>query len=260
MPLSAALEKVWNWDLAPLRGQARVKQLLDAKSATHYPIKMLRYWFVYHLIREQAARLGRPLRICEIGVDRGQMPCFVRDAGFTDIAAWDAVDYRLRPELAAAGYTRQIEADVDRSDFQLEQTYDVIIVLHLLEHLFEPEGLVNKLVPALRDDGLLLGGFPVTPHLLQPWWQRRLRQRIQRSHANFGHVSVFSEHRVRTMAGSAGLAPEFISGAFMMRKTGAAVENYPAWARLNLVWGALFPSLGGELYWSLRKPAKPDAS
>jgi len=255
MPISAALARTQAWELGSMREQAKVKHLMGG-AATRYPTKMLRYWFVHNLIREQAQRLGRPVRICEIGVDRGQLPHFVRDAGFADVATWDAVDYRLRPELGDARYTRQIQADVDQPDFRLDQTYDVIIVLHLLEHLFEPEVLTDKLVSSLAADGILIGGFPVTPDTFQPWWQRRLRRRIDRSEANFGHVSVFSTLRVRRMAHAAGLKPEFISGAFLLRKTGAFIENFHFWTRLNLMWGALFPSLGGELYWCLRRPTR----
>ena len=104
---------------------------------------------MHHLIKEEYARLGRPLRVCEIGVDRGQMRRYMQDAGFTGIACWEAVDYKLQPELMESSYTKQIQANVDLPDFSLAEKYDVIIVLHLLEHLFEPEQLVARLNPAL---------------------------------------------------------------------------------------------------------------
>lgn len=238
-----------NWSLSVIEGQNWVKVKFAKPRSTCYPVKLLRYWFMYNLIKEERIRLGRPLRICEIGVDQGQMLRFVSDTGFSDIACWVAIDCRLQPELRDSGYTRQIEANVDLPDFCLDEEYDVIIVLHVLEHLFEPEKLVARLSPALVSGGVIIGGFPVTPKWLASYWQKRIRLTAPK----FGHVSVFSPRRVKNMAQSCGLDLDFISGAFFLRKSGSFLENYKSWLRLNLFWGALFPSLGGEIYWRMCK-------
>ncbi len=244
-----AIHTTWNWDLSIFDAQLWVKKFFAKLRATRYPIKLLRYWFMYNLIREEQIRLGRPLRVCEVGVDRGQMLRFMRHANFTNFACWVAVDCQLRPELSNSGYTRQIEANVDLPDFCLDDQYDVIVVLHLLEHLFEPEALVDRLSVALVPGGILVGGSPVTPKSLASYWQKRIRL----SASKFGHVSVFSHQRVRQMANSSGLNLDFISGAFLLRKSGSFLENFKGWLRLNLFWGALFPALGGEIYWRMRK-------
>ena len=53
-----------------------------------------------------------------------------------------------------------------------------------------------------------------------------------------------------------GLVPEMVQGAFFMRWSGWTMENHAWWLRLNLAWGALFPSLGGEIYLAMRKPLR----
>lgn len=244
-PVQAAL----NWSLSSFDNQSWVKQISDADSSTHYPIKLLRYWFMYQLIKDQHQKLGRPLRVCEIGVDRGQMRRYVQDAGFTDIACWEAVDYKLQPELNESGYTKQIQANVDVPEFGLADQYDVIIVLHLLEHLFKPEQLVMKLAPALEADGILIGGFPAVPQFMQAYRQKKIRLTAD----VFGHVSTFSPQRVKSMAEQCGLNLDFLSGTYMLRKRNFFLENYKGWVRLNLLWGALFPAFSGEIYWCLRK-------
>jgi SAM-dependent methyltransferase len=244
-PLQAAIQ----WSLASFDEQSWVKKISDTTSSTHYPIKLLRYWFMYHFIKSQQQRLGRALRVCEIGVDRGQMRRYIQDAGFTDIECWEAVDYKLQPELAESGYTKQIQANVDVPEFKLAEQYDVIIVLHLLEHLFEPEQLVAKLAPALVSDGILIGGFPTVPHFIRASREKKIRQTA----ANFGHVSTFSPQRVKSMAQNCGLSLDFLSGSYFLRKRNFALENYSFWVRLNLLWGALFPALSGEIYWQIRK-------
>ncbi|MGH8744109.1 MAG: class I SAM-dependent methyltransferase [Burkholderiales bacterium] len=248
-PSSTPLHSVWNWSLSAFDSQNWVKNVFAKTRHTRYPIKLLRYWFIYNLIREEQIRLGRPLRVCEVGVDRGQMLRFMRDAGFADIACWVAVDCSLQPELRESCYTRQIEANVDLPDFCLDEEYDVIVVLHLLEHLFEPERVVHRLSAALVPGGVMVGGFPVTPKWLESFWQKRIRLTASK----FGHISVFSPQRVRNMAKSCELYLDFISGAFFLRNSGSFIENFKGWLRLNLLFGALFQSLGGEIYWRMRK-------
>lgn len=244
-PLQAATQ----WCLSSLAAQDWVKKISDDTSTTRYPIKLLRYWFMYHLIKQQHARLGRPLRVCELGVDRGQMRRYVQDAGFTELACWEAVDYKLQPELNESGYTKQIQANVDLPEFALTEKYDVIIVLHLLEHLFEPEKLAEKLSAALETDGILIGGFPAVPQIIQAQRQEKIRKTA----SDFGHVSTFSPQRVQKMAEHCKLSLDFLSGTYIMRKRNFAPENCPFWVRLNLVWGALFPAFSGEIYWCMRK-------
>ncbi len=246
---SSALHAALNWNLSVINVQNWVKVKFAKPRSTRYPVKLLRYWFMYNLIKEERNRLGRPLRICEIGVDQGQMLRFTNDAGFSDISCWAAIDRRLQPVLQESSYTRQIEANVDQPDFCLDEEYDIIIVLHLLEHLFEPEKLVARLSPALVPGGVIIGGFPVTPEWFASRWQKRIRVTASK----FGHVSIFSPQRVKNMAQSCGLNLNFISGAFFLRKSGSFFENSKGWLRLNLLWGALFPSLGGEIYWRMRK-------
>lgn len=247
--MTTALNAACTWSLNSLEQQNWVKNISDSTSTTRFPIKLLRYWFMYHLIQEQYQRLQRPLRVCEIGVDRGQMRRYVQDAGFDHIECWEAVDYKLQPELNESGYTKQIQANVDLPEFALEAQYDVIIVLHLLEHLFEPEKLVAKLSPALSTDGLLIGGFPVVPQFMQASRQASIRKTA----ADFGHVSTFSPQRVTAMATDCGLTMEFLSGTYFLRKRNFFLENCPVWTRLNLLWGACCPSLSGEIYWSMRR-------
>ena len=231
------LNIVLNWSLNTILSQKWVKHIsCSPKNITRYPTKLLRYWFMHNLIKDEQTRLERPLRICEIGVDRGQMLSFCRDAKDIEIDHWVAIDCHLRPELKLAGYSSEQEADVDKSDFVLNEKYDVIIVLHLLEHLFEPEKLVQRLSQGLTSEGIIIGGFPVMPH----WGIAYQQKKIRRKSSKFGHVSVFSPQRVKQMAASAGLDAQFMSGAFLLRKTGAWIENHSIWMKINLCFGAMF--------------------
>lgn len=224
----------------------------EAKSV-RYPIRLLRYWFGYQLLREESERLARPIDVAEIGVHVGQMLEFVKSApARIDIGCWTAVDAVMRRDrLAQAGYSDFQEANLEDASFALQRDYDTAILLHVLEHLFEPEDVLKKIAAAIRPGGSLIGGFPVVPGPLAGFRENQVRETAK----PMGHVSVFSPGRVRRMAEQAGLKVEFLSGAFLMRSKGSALENSAVWMRFNIAWGQMFPGWPGEIYWLMRKPA-----
>ena len=247
-----------HWDLAFLADNKVVRSKrfgipAEAKSV-RYPIRLLRYWFGYHLLREESERRSRSLDVAEIGVHTGQMLEFLRSAPTQVVfAKWTAVDaVMLTDKLRKAGYDDFFEANLEDPSFDLAADYDVAVLLHILEHLFEPEAALQKVARRIRPGGALLGGFPVVPGVFAKLRERKVR----RTAAPMGHVSVFSPARVRRMAKACGLQVEFLSGAFFMRSKGSALENSALWARFNLFWGAVFPGWPGEIYWLMRKPAQ----
>jgi 2-polyprenyl-3-methyl-5-hydroxy-6-metoxy-1,4-benzoquinol methylase len=224
-----------------------------------YPVRALRYWFMDHLIKREFAVEHRPLRICEVGVGRGALLEFVTRAYATSdgarhppwIASWDAVSRRIeQPTLRALGYGTCIEADIEHTHLQVNECYDVMVLLHVLEHLSEPERAIERLLRFLRPGGIMIGGAPTLPDCLRIHRERQLRTDA----AAFGHVSVITPRRVRQAAQALRLSVELLTGAFALRWTGAGVERSRLWLRLNLMFGAIFPAWPGELYWALRKP------
>lgn len=223
-----------------------------------YPIRALRYWFMSHLIHKEFFSKGRPMDICEVGVGTGSMLTYIKtgegqnkDRSLPKLASrWDAVSLNMDlPRLSALGYSHCLEKDIEEPDLLLGRQYDILILLHVLEHLENPEAALTKLRPFVKAGGMIIGGHPGLPHVLCGYQERRIRSTAQSN----GHVSTFSPKRVTKMAQSNRLAVEMLTGAYLMRKTGSPLENFPWWCRLNLIFGALFPAWGGELYWSMRK-------
>jgi SAM-dependent methyltransferase len=155
----------------------------------------------------------------------------------------------LTEKLQKAGYDDFCEANLEDPTFDLPQDYDAAVLLHVLEHLFEPEKVLAKIASRIRPGGVLIGGFPVLPDFLVANREASVRKTAK----PMGHVSVFSPERVVKMGEAAGCTTEFASGAFLMRSKGNALENSASWMRLNLQWGAMFPWWPGEIYWLMRK-------
>jgi 2-polyprenyl-3-methyl-5-hydroxy-6-metoxy-1,4-benzoquinol methylase len=236
---------------------------LGYEGTTEYPVKFLRYWFCRCILERLHTRLGRPIRVLEVGIADGKMLAFMAGApkrgGFALpgwIERWDGVDVALRQDiLDRYSYSELIEADVE-APLDYSRQYDAVVLLHVLEHLLEPEAAMSGHLGLLSPGGILLGGSPTMPSLFAGAWQRSLRRR----HAHIDvkshrHLSVITPRRIRRFAQRHALELELLTGTFFCRWSEMFLEKTQAWARANLLWGALFPALGGEVYFSLRKAA-----
>ena len=221
-----------------------------ATQPRRYQIRQLRYWFMNSLLEREAGQLRRPLRVLEIGIGDGELLDFVGSPAWK--GAWHGVDVKATEETRAR-YDRYIEADLDLP-FSLTESYDAIVALHVLEHLFDPERAMANLLGALSPHGILIGGSPTMPTMLARLYEPRLRRRHRhRPVTAQRHLSVLTPSRVRNFAYKHRLSIDLLTGAFICRASRSLLEDYAFTMRLNLVWGALFPSLGGELYFALRK-------
>lgn len=251
------------WDASTLEGSERVADNSDRGTraqSTRYPFRYLRYWFVRHMLERRSLELGRPLRVLEVGVHRGQMMTFATPQGASArpgwIGSWDALDCAIdAPRLRALGYDRLISADLDdpREPEGLRAGgYDAVIALHLLEHLQSPDSAVRRFVSWLAPEGEVMGGSPT-----MPGWLAGLREwRLRRTKRPRQHQRVITPGRVKGWARELNLRPTLLTGAFLTRNSGRAIENSRAWLRLNLAWGALAPALGSEIYFALRARAR----
>ncbi len=251
----------WDIDFLRTRDFLRGRRfgISDKSKTVRFPVRMLRYWFTYHLLAAEYGRAGRPLAILELGTHNGQMRTFTRLAAerVRDSARaprwsrWLGVDaVPKRNILRRAGYREVLQADIEAPHIILPHGFDTAICLHIFEHTVDPGGALGKVAAALRPGGSVLGGSPVLPHFLIGLRERQLRKTAQ----HLGHVTVFSPARVRELGEAAGLKIEFISGAYFMRHKGLILENSRAWLKFNLRWGEAFPWWPGEIHWLARKP------
>ncbi len=243
------------WSLDAFSAIERMRQLYGGgrKIITAYPLKYLRYWFIRELLTQHGRHLGRPLTVLEVGVDCGQMHAFMgeREQTVNLINRWDAIDVApRREELERLGYDEIRQLNVDHgNEPMLARHYDVMIFLHVLEHLHQPEACLSSFRRFLAPSGLILGGSPTMPQFIaKAGYERWLARRAK----PYKHVSVISPERLDRFAEQSDLEVIFLSGAFLFRKDGSLIENSQLWMRLNLLWGNFFPALGSEIYFALR--------
>jgi SAM-dependent methyltransferase len=229
-----------------------------------FPIRYLRYWFMRQALDDLSRRLNRPLRVLEVGIGLGKMLAFMGGAQIAPgrhalpdtIASWDALSAEADPRtLHRYSYSSFQQADIEEPYELAPASYDAVIVLHVLEHLWRPEEAMRRLLPSLRVGGLLIGGSPTMPgafaRLHERWLHRKFADKLDDVLAH-RHLSVMSPGRIRRFAKAEGLGLDLLSGAFLMRASRSPLEDRSWWLRANLAWGALFPALGGEVYFALR--------
>jgi len=168
---------------------------------------------------------------------------------------WLAIDQDPDiPCLATLGYDEVQQGDLDQPLPLPDQSVDVVVLLHVIEHLPRPSFTMTELSRLLRPGGVFLGGSPIAPAWVAPLRQRQHQRRLQQGLKKPGdHIHSFWPGRWRRLVAEAGLTLELMNGVFFYRSKGSPLENYRWWVRLNHLWGALFPSLGSELYLLARK-------
>jgi hypothetical protein len=241
-----------NYDLSRAAG------LSKKQSSTRFPARILRYLIPYAWMRDAALSRKQPLRICEIGVGSGQMKKFVDALAPAFLSGerpiyevWDGFDIALQHEaLQGLGYGKLLDFNADLENWPVFSGYDVVLLLHVLEHLKSPEAFMSRLASSVDPGCLILGGVPSVPEFLRSGRERRLRQKYLAG----GHWCQFSPDRIENMLHQSGMETLDLTGAFALRASGFPLENFPSWFKANLFFAFLFPSWPGECYFAGKTP------
>jgi SAM-dependent methyltransferase len=230
-----------------------------------YSLRLQRYWWAARAIQDgarEAARQGREYVVVDLGCERGWMKRFTQGANTpvgpdapTNIR-WIGLDGNLdHPSLAASNYDETHACDFHKPLPVADDTADAVVSLHVFEHLKDVEGPAKEVARILKPGGVFLAGTPVGPTPLARVRTRQLVERDRRGrNRHWGHVRKFCPASWRALCQHAGLELTMLTGSHLLRQTRSPLERRAWWIRLNQLWGALFPSLGNEVYLAARKP------
>jgi SAM-dependent methyltransferase len=162
-------------------------------------------------------------------------------------------------DARARGYGEVVEANVaDPLPFPAE-SFNIVVLSHILEHLRQPERLVSEAHRVLRPGGLLVVGVPICL-----WWTRLLRihvvprlapsKRPEVLAARFGHVQFFTLPALKELLREFVL--EDVRGfRFFSAGRYLPLENWQWYYRVNAIWGKSYPRFTSEVNVIARKPA-----
>ena len=246
-----------SWPLAPMEdfhSPMEALPLREGAKRTKYPFRVLRYWWVYQGILAEARRLGRGPAIVDVGSEIGLLRSLApRVPG----ARWIGLDRSVANQyVVAAGYDELHECDLEQSIPLADDSADIIVCSHILEHLRNPENTLGEAIRVLRPGGVLLVGSPVLPSPVAAYYQRRYKRELETGKRQLGqHVTAFHPRMWKRLAAQLGLEVEIFAGSHVLRWTGSRLENYQTWVRFNQFLAAIFPAFGNEVCIQLRTPS-----
>lgn len=229
---------------ADFDNQNIVKEISLGAKVRKYPTKLMRYWITGNLIPRR-----NELKVAEIGIGRGEMKYWMDSLDSFGYQLWDGYDVSSNERLAGAGYSNIFFGDATLDEWSPVAKYNCIILLHFLEHLYDPEAFLTKITPFVEEGGVIVGGMPSTPTFLIPAFERQMRKKA----SDFGHVSAFSAERLRSAALENGYSVEFLSGGYFARIDGSFLEDQVWWLKFNAWFAKRFNSVGTEIYFKFKK-------
>jgi len=137
----------------------------------------------------------------DVGCGRGLIMDRLQDAGF-DVCGCDLSNETIN-RLASEGRDVFL-CDIERDD--IPGKYDIVLCLEVLQQVFDPMQVVEKMKSALTENGRLIISVPNELHLLS-----RLKLLVGRSHLGHfeeSHIRLFAPRRAAQLFERTGLETE----------------------------------------------------
>jgi len=143
-------------------------------------------------------------RVLEVGCSTGALSERMRALGCTVVGIEQRAD---AAERARAFCESVLVGDVERMPLALpKRSFDVLLLLDVLEHLVDPVAAVARLVPLVRDAGIVVVALPNVAH----WSIRGQLVRGRFEYVDSGildrtHLHLYTLRTAERLLGSAGL-------------------------------------------------------
>lgn len=138
-------------------------------------------------------------QLLEVGCGAGKQLEAMADAG------WTVRGVDFDPEAVAVAHTRGLDVAVgDVRDLKLpEASFDAIVMAHVLEHVFDPVGLLTECARLLKPGGRLVSITPNADSL-----GHRIFRRAWRGLEPPRHIVIYTSDGLRLACARAGLSVE----------------------------------------------------
>jgi len=230
-------------------------------SSCRYRLTLARYASIAEFLKRELGAANRELRLLDVACGQGRLILYGPFPGMkftgTDVSRSSLATARER------GYEDVVETNVAHPLPFPNQSFDVVVCSHILEHLLEPQRLVSEAYRMLRPGGLLVVGVPICL-----WWTRLLRihllplvvpsKRPEVLAARFGHVQFFTLPSLKHLLGQF-LFEDIRGFRFFSAGRHLPLEDWRWYYRMNAAWGKMCPRFTSEVNVIARKPAADGA-
>lgn len=173
--------------------------------------------WAHDFFTQHDATIGARRRLFDIGAGAGEFLFYAKEAGFTATG--------IEPDEAYAAFCRDA-MDLDVATGRIGETsvapksYDMITLVHVLEHLADPALSLRAVSDWLADDGLIYVEVPDIERMMKHHGAKKL--------FHYGHIWNFSPTTLAATAALADLSPVWIGQGMRGAAVGAFLRKDPA--------------------------------
>ncbi|MCX5701357.1 MAG: methyltransferase domain-containing protein [Candidatus Omnitrophica bacterium] len=223
---------------------------VQENSNCKYELRLARYVDIARTIREEQKKKDH-LYLLDIGCGVGRLIQY----GGTKEIEWFGVDFNPKDLICASrrGPYRLVQNNICEGIPFHSGQFDVAILSHVLEHLYDPQKVVEEAKRVLKSKGIIVVGVPM--HTWFTYWVQKhivpLFDRLTR-HPHRSHVFHFTIASLKKMLKDFEI--EDIRGFRLFSASKVLpLENYYFFYRLSTWWGRHFPQLTAEVNCTARK-------
>lgn len=214
----------------------------------HYRLRLARYPALAETLRDwiSSQSQGEPLKLLDIGAGFGRTFLYLQAekiAHHFELIGLD-IDPDRKADVYAESPWQIIQGDAEKDLKFADNSLDVVVCEQLLEHLHNPQSVLDNVQRMLKPGGLFICGVPTFPEPIAKLRRWRVgRYGVGRS----DHIQTYSLRSIRRDV--ADRFDEVEARGFRIISGGLlrSLENYHWWYRFNRRLGAMLPGLCIEI-------------
>ncbi len=240
-----------------MRRHGRIRQVkaFGAEwSYVKYRSRLIKYVHMARVIDAEAQRLGRRIKLLDAGSGKGRLT-FYSGASNLEWYGLDIDTKRMR-QARSLGCYRLVMGNIEGGVPFADDTFDIIVSSHVLEHLYNPSAAVKELHRVLAPGGLIVVGVPIYDPVLR--MVRLAMTPVMDAYFRWHKGKPCDHHVIFTLGSLKRLMSDFdiqeVKGfRFGRGQVLTFLEDSHLLYEVNTLWGRTFPALSPEVNVVARK-------